>query len=97
LKPSIRSSTATDAWAGCSSPFLFCAEGALREPHLYLSLYFKQHRQQYYDLLQSVRLVGDWEAWVRFFYPELLGMPEVRKLWQTEGLFLAIGKRFHFR
>jgi len=42
--------------------FLFCAEGALREPLLYLSLYFKQHRQQYYDLLQSVRLSGDWET-----------------------------------
>ncbi len=47
--------------------FLFCAEGALREPLLYLSLYFKQHRRQYYDLLQSVRLTGDWEAWLRFF------------------------------
>jgi Fic family protein len=47
--------------------FLFCAEGVLREPLLYLSLYFKQHRQQYYDLLQSVRLTGDWEAWLRFF------------------------------
>jgi Fic family protein len=47
--------------------FLFCAEGALREPLLYLSLYFKQHRQQYYELLQSVRMTGDWEAWVRFF------------------------------
>jgi Fic family protein len=45
--------------------FLFC--GTLREPLLYLSLYFKQHRQQYYDLLQSVRLTGDWEAWLRFF------------------------------
>ena len=29
---------------------------------LYLSLYFKQHRQRYYELLQSVRLTGDWEA-----------------------------------
>lgn len=47
--------------------FLFCAEGVLREPLLYLSLYFKQNRQQYYDLLQSVRLNGDWEAWLRFF------------------------------
>ncbi len=47
--------------------FLFCAEGTLREPLLYLSLYFKQHREQYYDLLQSVRLTGDWEAWLRFF------------------------------
>jgi Fic family protein len=34
---------------------------------LYLSLYFKQNRQQYYELLQSVRLTGDWETWLRFF------------------------------
>jgi Fic family protein len=47
--------------------FLVCAEGALREPMLYLSLYFKRNRQTYYDLLQSVRLKGDWEGWVRFF------------------------------
>ena len=47
--------------------FLFCAEEALREPLLYLSLYFKQHRQQYYELLQSIRLTGDWEAWLQFF------------------------------
>lgn len=46
---------------------LLCAEGALRHPLLYLSLYFKQHRQQYYQLLQSVRLDGDWERWLRFF------------------------------
>lgn len=47
--------------------FLFCAEGTLREPLLYLSLYFKQNRQRYYELLQSVRLTGDWEAWLKFF------------------------------
>ena len=47
--------------------FLLCAEGALREPLLYLSLYFKQRRTEYYDLLQSVRLTGDWEKWVEFF------------------------------
>jgi Fic family protein len=47
--------------------FLLCAEGALRQPMLYLSLYFKQHRQRYYDLLQQVRLTGDWEAWLLFF------------------------------
>src|ERR1044071_4127088 len=29
----------------------------------YLSLFFRQHRQEYYDLLQAVRLTGDWEAW----------------------------------
>lgn len=47
--------------------FLLCAESALSEPLLYLSLYFKTHRQLYYDLLQRVRLKGDWEAWLSFF------------------------------
>jgi Fic family protein len=47
--------------------FLLCAEGALRQPLLYLSLYLKQNRRQYYELLQNVRLTGDWEAWLRFF------------------------------
>ena len=46
---------------------VLCAEGALREPLLYLSLYFKQHRQEYYDHLQRVRLEGDWIGWLRFF------------------------------
>jgi ABC-type Zn uptake system ZnuABC Zn-binding protein ZnuA len=31
---------------------------------LYLSLYFKTHRQRYYDLLSNVRFTGDWEAWL---------------------------------
>ncbi len=47
--------------------FLLCAEGVLNQPMLYLSLYFKQHRQQYYDLLQKVRTDGDWEEWLAFF------------------------------
>ena len=47
--------------------FLLCTEGALSEPLLYLSLYFKAHRQTYYDLLQRVRVEGDWEAWIAFF------------------------------
>ena len=47
--------------------FLFCAEGVLREPLLYLSLYFKQNRERYYELLQQVRLTGNWEEWLRFF------------------------------
>lgn len=46
---------------------LLCAEGTLQQPLLYLSLYFKDHRRRYYDLLQIVRLRGDWEAWLRFF------------------------------
>lgn len=47
--------------------FLLCAEGALSEPLLYLSLYFKTHRSLYYELLQHVRVRGDWEAWLKFF------------------------------
>ncbi len=41
---------------------------------LYLSYYFKRHRQAYYDLLQSVRDTGNWEAWLAFF---LRGIAEV--------------------
>ena len=41
--------------------------GVLREPLLYLSLYFKQHRADYYRLLDGVRTDGDWEEWLDFF------------------------------
>ena len=47
---------------------LLSYEGVLREPLLYLSLFLKQHRSTYYDLLQSVRVDGDWEAWLDFFF-----------------------------
>ena len=46
---------------------LCCHAGVLREPLLYLSLYLKQHRAAYYDLLDRVRRDGDWEAWLAFF------------------------------
>ena len=48
-------------------PLLLWEQGVLRQPLLYLSLYFKTHRQYYYDLLNQVRLTGDWEAWLDFF------------------------------
>lgn len=41
--------------------------GVLKQPLLYLSLYFKTHRQEYYDRLQRVRTDGDWEGWLRYF------------------------------
>lgn len=41
--------------------------GLLAQPLLYLSLYFKQHRAVYYELLDRVRSDGDWEVWVDFF------------------------------
>jgi len=46
---------------------LLCESKVLQEPMLYLSLFFKTHRQRYYDLLRHVRVTGDWEAWLAFF------------------------------
>lgn len=46
---------------------LLCSEKVLKEPMLYLSLYFKTHRRRYYELLNEVRLTGDWEVWLDFF------------------------------
>jgi Fic family protein len=48
-------------------PLILHAAGVLPQPLLYLSLYFKQHRAEYYRLLDLVRLEGDWEAWLSFF------------------------------
>ncbi|MHB8860001.1 MAG: Fic family protein [Thermoleophilia bacterium] len=42
-------------------------DGVLSEPLLYLSLFFKEHREEYYRLLDMVRTEGDWEAWLDFF------------------------------
>lgn len=46
---------------------MLCNDGVLREPSLYLSLYFKSHRARYYQLLDAVRTEGDWEGWLAFF------------------------------
>lgn len=53
---------------------MLCDAGLLREPLLYLSLYFKRNRSTYYQLLNDIRHTGDWEAWLRFF---LEGVGEV--------------------
>lgn len=42
-------------------------DGLLREPLLYPSLFFKKHRSLYYELLNAVRLQGDWERWLDYF------------------------------
>lgn len=47
--------------------FMLLRAGVIKEPLLYLSLYFKRNRQMYYELLDGVRLTGDWEAWLDFF------------------------------
>lgn len=46
---------------------LLCVANVLQEPLLYLSLYFKTHRETYYELLTRVRTTGDWETWMEFF------------------------------
>jgi Fic family protein len=54
--------------------FLLTERDVLHKPVLYLSHYFKQHRQSYYEHLQAVRKQGAWEAWLAFF---LRGVIEV--------------------
>jgi len=54
--------------------FLLCEQRALTKPVLYLSHYFKRHRQEYYERLQAVRDSGLWEEWLAFF---LRGVDEV--------------------
>lgn len=46
---------------------MLCEAGVLRDPILYLSLFLKIRRDDYYRLLQEVRLQGSWESWMEFF------------------------------
>ncbi|MBI2941998.1 MAG: Fic family protein [Chloroflexi bacterium] len=54
--------------------FLLVQQRVLRRPLLYLSYYLKRHRDEYYDLLQALRIRGSWEGWLKFF---LRGVAEV--------------------
>jgi Fic family protein len=56
--------------------FLLCAEDVLSDPLLYLSLFFKTNRDEYYRRLQRVRTHGEWEEWLRYF---LRGVQETSK------------------
>ena len=56
--------------------FLLCAEGALSEPLLYLSLFLKANRSAYYELLQRVRTDGVWEEWLAFFLEGVVSTSE---------------------
>jgi len=56
---------------------LFLIErGRLSQPLLYMSAYIEAHRQEYYDLLQRVRIYGDWNSWLHYF---LRGVEETSK------------------
>lgn len=48
-------------------PLILVSANILSQPLLYLSVFFKKHRQLYYEHLQQVRLTGDWESWLLFF------------------------------
>ena len=50
--------------------------GLLRVPLLYLSLYFKRHREEYYRRLGAVRSDGDWEGWTGFFLDGVASIAE---------------------
>lgn len=47
--------------------FLLCERQILQKPVLYISHYFRRHRERYYALLQGTRDDGDWESWLKFF------------------------------
>jgi Fic family protein len=69
--------------------------GALAEPLLYLSLYFKRNRARYYERLDGVRASGDWEAWVDFFLNGVLETAQgaVKTARQLAELFERDAKR----
>lgn len=52
--------------------FLLCERKVLEQPLLYLSHYFKQHRAEYYDRLNAIRMDGNWEGWLKFFLSGVL-------------------------
>ena len=56
--------------------FILHHDKVLSRPLLYLSLYFKQHRERYYHLLDKVRTEGEWEAWIDFFLAGVKEMAE---------------------
>jgi Fic family protein len=68
--------------------FLLVEQGVLHEPVLYLSHYFRRHRQSYYEHLQEVRDSGNWEGWLAFF---LQGVIEVsQEATETARLILTM-------
>ncbi len=71
--------------------FLLCEKEVLLKPVLYLSHYFKRHRQQYYDCLQAVQDRGAWEEWLYFF---LSGVVEVsQQATETARQILSLRER----
>lgn len=57
-------------------PVLLHEWGYLRQPLLYLSAYFEDHRGDYIDLLFGVNQRGEWEAWLSFFLTAIKAQAE---------------------
>lgn len=71
--------------------FILCQAGVLHRPLLYLSHFLKQHRAEYYDRLQAVRIDGRWEEWMDFF---LTGVATTAsEAWQTARSILDLQQR----
>ncbi len=66
-----------------------CERGLLQSPFLYLSLFFKRHRELYYEKLNAVRSTGDWEDWIAFF---LEGVAETAA--DAKNTFLSLAALF---
>jgi Fic family protein len=66
-----------------------CERGFLKSPFLYLSLFFKKHRDLYYEKLNEIRKTGDWEDWLAFF---LEGVAETAT--DAKNTLLKIKKMF---
>jgi Fic family protein len=70
-------------------PLILREERVLQYPLLHLSLFFKEHRARYYELLQEVRLKGHWESWLDFFFQGVRDIAErtASDIQQTLALF----------
>lgn len=67
-------------------PLLICSQRALNSPVLYLSLYLKKNREEYFERLQRIRVEGDWEGWLKFFFKGVLEISEQTATTVTEIL-----------
>lgn len=70
---------------------LLCDSGVLTQPLLYLSYYFKSHRQYYYELLNAIRENGDWERWLDFFLDAVIETAN-----ESYQIIVALNNQVHY-
>ncbi|MFH1743625.1 MAG: Fic/DOC family N-terminal domain-containing protein [bacterium] len=58
-------------------PLFLYTKGLLSSPMFYLSAYLEEHREIYYQRLQSVSQNGDWNGWISFFLGAIVKQAEV--------------------